>query len=337
MYEPILQQSGVQATGAWLSEFGVSADADGLVFAPPGGNVFGGTLKMSERLRAFLTDLRLLRRVPLSYLVPDAALLPPESIRFFHVDQTWIDRIIDGVFSVASLGTVDFTFNCTMLAMSRASLDADLVAVAKAQNPACAWQPKDGMTGMLIRSELARRWPDMVVKAYESAAEGAAVTPVLRADSISKDVFIALFAGEPGKVEIQEPNVGIRYGVESIDPMNPGPPYEVNSRDESGVAVGNTMVNVPLRSATWRTVNITGFAGSLSPANSPRLVALHLEQKAYSQEFTRARAEPHGSKPIPVDAFGNLLPIVLSTGRRMRLTSLAAQQTIGVQLAGGGE
>ena len=47
-------------------------------------------------LRRFLARLRLLHGVPFCYLVPDAELLPPESIRFFYLDRAWTDALVQG-------------------------------------------------------------------------------------------------------------------------------------------------------------------------------------------------------------------------------------------------
>ncbi len=41
----------------------------------------------------FLARLRLLEGVPFNYLVPDATMLPLESIRFFYVDRNWLDAL----------------------------------------------------------------------------------------------------------------------------------------------------------------------------------------------------------------------------------------------------
>ena len=58
-------------------------------------------------LRRFLARLRLLHGVPFSYLVPDAELLPPESIRFFYIDRAWTDALVQGVLSVGTITTAD--------------------------------------------------------------------------------------------------------------------------------------------------------------------------------------------------------------------------------------
>jgi hypothetical protein len=58
-------------------------------------------------LRRFCARLRLLNGVPFSYLVPDAELLPIESIRFFYVDRAWTDALVQGVLSVGTITTAD--------------------------------------------------------------------------------------------------------------------------------------------------------------------------------------------------------------------------------------
>ena len=58
-------------------------------------------------LRRFLARLRLLNGVPFSYLVPDADLLPIESIRFFYVDRAWTDALVQGALSVGTITTAD--------------------------------------------------------------------------------------------------------------------------------------------------------------------------------------------------------------------------------------
>jgi hypothetical protein len=51
---------------------------------------------------SYIMDRMWLSGVPSHYLVPDASFLPPESIRFFHIDHVWIDCLIDGALSAAN-------------------------------------------------------------------------------------------------------------------------------------------------------------------------------------------------------------------------------------------
>ena len=58
-------------------------------------------------IRRALAELRLLHGVPFTYLVPDATLLPPESIRFFYLDRNWTDALVDGVLSIGTFTTAE--------------------------------------------------------------------------------------------------------------------------------------------------------------------------------------------------------------------------------------
>ena len=53
-----------------------------------------------ELLSTWLAGLARLENVPFNYLVPDAAMLPSESIRFFRLDQAWVDASLAGAFSI---------------------------------------------------------------------------------------------------------------------------------------------------------------------------------------------------------------------------------------------
>ncbi len=61
--------------------------------------------EMPPYMESFLAHLRLLVGVPFDYLVPDERLLPDESIRFFYIDRSWTDRLVDGAIAVGKIGT----------------------------------------------------------------------------------------------------------------------------------------------------------------------------------------------------------------------------------------
>src|SRR5438045_2012141 len=60
----------------------------------------------ADILRA-LARLRLLEGVPFTYLVPDAELTPPETIRFFYLDRNATDALVQGALSVGTVNAVD--------------------------------------------------------------------------------------------------------------------------------------------------------------------------------------------------------------------------------------
>jgi hypothetical protein len=336
MYAPINEKSGVEVAHTWLEKFAVQASADGLVVTPPQADDFYDDISIPEHLRTWLLDLRLLRHIPLAYFVPDVALLPAESIRFFHVDATWMDRVIDGAFSAANTGTLDMNFNVGLLGSVREALDADLLALAQDQVPATQWEPgKSQMTGMLIRSELVRRWPDLIVEAYEKTNKTGPIA-LLRAEPISRDLYLALFAGVPKLVLVKEPFKGVRFGVEPVAENSSSPPYKVDKRKPDGSDKAGS-INIVLKDK--RVIDVTALAAAAisgqpapanSPANKPRMVALHLEQRPYVQEFKSTVPEPRGSIPPPA----NQDFVLLSKGRVMNLAPLKARAAKLAELEG---
>jgi|GEM_PF-5084133 len=325
MYERLTLETGVEAVQQYRAGFSIQSTPDGLVFAPPeGDNPSYMSVAIPDRLRDFLIDLRLLRHIPIAYFVPDAALLPPESIRFFHVDPTWMDRVIEGVFSAANTGTVDTVYTASVLGMVRDAIDSDLAKLANDSVQGNGWTTDNGMTGMLIRSELVRRWPDLIVRGYKTIVDDkttAPLAPVLRSEAISKEMYIVLFGGSPAMVHVREPNVGVRFGVEPTSAGSPTP-WTVDKRAGDGTSIAGPKQPVSARNLQSRTLDIAKLA--LAVNGESRRVALHLEQRPYVQEFKQTVEEQKGSLPFTdfLNPDGTLKVVSMRKGRVMNLTSL---------------
>lgn len=168
---------------------------------------------------AFLAHLRLLVGVPFEYLVPDTAMLPNESIRFFHLDRSWTDRLVDGVMAVGKVGSREQAHHQAAAPALDALLDSLEPAVRPVQRGLAVLQPDGGTTdpdisGFLLRSALVAGWPHMDVRAYRESVK----LPLLRLERLSSAVLIALFAGVPDRVELEEPHHGVQFGVTGTDP-----------------------------------------------------------------------------------------------------------------------
>src|SRR4051794_15783028 len=169
---------------------------------------------------AFLAHLRLLIGVPFDYLVPDPRMLPDESIRFFHLDRSWTDRLVDGVIAVGKIGTREQAHHQASAPSISQALD-DLEpnvrpmqrALATIDDRAATADDDAGqpITGMLLRSGLVSGWPHMDIAAY---AGGAKLT-LLRLERLAPAVLIALWAGIPTRVQLEEPHHGIQFGASS--------------------------------------------------------------------------------------------------------------------------
>lgn len=346
MYQPLHKTTAVQQLHTWLGGFGFNGtDPDGLEVTPPINGV-SDYHHIPDRLREWLLGLRLLRGVPLTHLVPDPALLPPESIRFFHVDPTWTDRLVDGALSTAGAGTNDFTFAIDGLMLIRNGLDSDLEQIVEDQAVDVAWQAgKDPMTGMLIRSELVRRWPDLVVRAKKKKGDSMGTMAILRKEPISRDVMIALFAGSPSQVEVREPDVAMRFGVERVKVNGkPTDKLRINLRGFDGTFAADRAgdpvdVDVEWRKKTRRVLNISELAvdiktngdwkpGKIGRDPGARDIAINLEQLPYVQVFTTDEPESEGSKPTRSFASIQGKPaIALQNGRYVHIERIAARRT----------
>jgi hypothetical protein len=173
---------------------------DALLAAAPG---------LPEEAGRWLAELCQLRDVPFNLLVPDARMLPAESIRFFVIDQNWLDGLVDGALSVAAAAAPE----ADLVALHRPRLQAEARARAAGTSgdaPPAAGPPV--WTGLLLRSALVAGAPALAVTGY--ATEGPAeALPAVRIDRVAPSVLIAIFAGFLRRAEISLPAEGLHFGV----------------------------------------------------------------------------------------------------------------------------
>lgn len=218
-----------------------------------------------------VADLTFLGNVPFSQLVPDPRMLPPESIRFFYVDQGWIDALTAGALSLASQTGADAAVQEAL----RPALDAAVKRKRTAQLRARARAPMAAaddagtpapLAGVLIRSQLVPGWPTMVV----SASAGGTALPLARRSRLSADVLLCLFQGVPDTVALSEPYQGLRFGVGD----NGVPLRDVSTSGAIGEQiVGQTVpasyadfLSTYCRTATGGVVTVSALASALQTA-----------------------------------------------------------------------
>ncbi|MEV4442129.1 hypothetical protein AB0K09_24610, partial [Streptomyces sp. NPDC049577] len=222
-----------------------------------------------EPVRAWLDRLRLLEMLAFEHLVPDARMLPPQSIRFAYVDAGWVRAAVDGALSIG-VGH---------------ALDADLNALATGGGPvpSCA---------VLIRSDLVPHWPNTIVTAY---AGGSVVEP-LRTAVYGTDVQLLLYPAVIDRFELAEPPRGLCFGIGDVG--------TIELREISGDHIGRPMGEFPqpagfgrfLRPGGHDVLNVHGTGDALVPALAeahgvPQLssaqFALQMINAPQVQNFTR--------------------------------------------------
>lgn len=192
-------------------------------------------------LRRFLARLRLLHGVPFSYLVPDAKLLPIESIRFFYIDRAWTDALVQGALSVGTISSADRTQLEAVYPHIRAEVDEAERSIRQPKGEELLKAGSGTITGFILRSRAVSGWPNLHVRAYsrDVVADDALTTAaesdpsrmkVLRMERLAPAVLLVLFDGVPAVVHIEEPRQGIQFGVRT-DPDGPPNERRVKVRD----------------------------------------------------------------------------------------------------------
>ena len=242
--------------------------------------------QMPPYMESFLAHIRLLIGVPFDYRVPDSRLLPDESIRFFYLDPSWVDRLVDGVISVGKIGTREQAHHQAQSPAVTQQLDVTTRGVRDLQrglvsfldlraNPPKVTDPV--ITGFLLRSSAVSGWPHMDVRAYDTVLpvnydpatipDGAHQLPTLRLERLAPAVMIALFEGIPKMVVCEEPHHGIQFGVHES-----GGKFSIFRRAPDAMALGGNSIDVPVRQANSRVLAIAALRRKLKadPALAPQ-------------------------------------------------------------------
>jgi hypothetical protein len=171
-----------------------------------------------------------LEGVPFEALVPNAALLPAESIRCFYVDVNWLDALLQGALSVGVESSRDTVYQDLMKDLL---WDSAIAAAALLRGqllgrelPAVGGEP-EGMAGMLLRSALVSGWPGLEARGYEKTASDGSPDldteiPLLRMERLGGGVMLCLWPQVPAVVAIGEPQEGVGFGFEDAPPGQSG-------------------------------------------------------------------------------------------------------------------
>lgn len=204
--------------------------------------------ELAESLLTWLGNLSLLKSVPFNYLVPDQAMLPQESIRFFHLDPHWQLSLLDGALSIGRSTTSDL------------ELDEK------------AWETLSesqvGISGFLLRSQVVAGWPGLLVDGYDSAAQddnkmdSSGLLPLLRMEWLSQNVLICLFEGDVQTVDIHLKPETLHFGVDSSS-SGDGTYYK-ELRTAAGKEISDPTVQVDVGLDENRILDVTTLASNIA-------------------------------------------------------------------------
>lgn len=153
---------------------------------------------------------KILKGIPFNYLVPKVRMLPPESLRFFHVDPNWLRALMDGFFSVGKVSGVN-------------DYEEERKHFPSFEQP---------ITGILLRSAAVAGWPAMHLNPYQVAVTGddydstpKPMVPIIRKAFLEKEVMLVLFQGVPKTLDLYLSPEGLHSGFERDDTPVDNPRY----------------------------------------------------------------------------------------------------------------
>jgi hypothetical protein len=152
----------------------------------------------------WLTGLVTLEPLPFSSIVGNAAMLPPESLRFFYLDPNWLAALFDGALAIGA--STPLQLPVWQAAMHQIEQQV-LTKAGYGDGPAC---------GFLLRSGVIAAYPRLVVTGYADTDGNQPVTPV-RLEVLGKGVMIGIFPSPLARLDITEPPEGVQFGFELDD------------------------------------------------------------------------------------------------------------------------
>ena len=255
-----------------------------------------GDIDVPADIASWLGRLLTLSGVPFEYLVPAEAMLPPESIRFFRLDENWIRALLDGAFSLGRNLTAEASGPSANL--DRALLDpvaaqaraaAPLRRRAGAAVPAALDAQGDpasvAWTGFLLRSLVVAEYPGLGVNVYPKGHtpddRDPVLMPVRRLDRLGGggDTLLCLVEGDAYRVDVHEAPELLHYGIdEYTPPTGNGAPAAVKKLHTftvgpdgaitlSGDSIVTADIGAAFRTRSPRVVRFDALAASIATAN----------------------------------------------------------------------
>ncbi len=238
-------------------------------------------------IRGFLANLKLLRNVPFHYLVPHAAMLPEESLKFFYLDTNWLNALVDGAYSIGRYAAKEnnTTMPNEIVSFSQA-VDAAFIDDMQVHSLAAARQHRDYMfklhhdykhispkalrdttppviSGFLLRSSVVSDWDDLQANAYNvlDPSTSSQELDIFRLEQLADDILIGLFVGDFKQLDIHEPPQGVHFG---FDKGTDGKLHkQLRSPDSKGEAGNVPTEDIAFRKGSKRVVDMASLSKAI--------------------------------------------------------------------------
>ncbi|OQK17593.1 hypothetical protein AU255_06900 [Methyloprofundus sedimenti] len=147
--------------------------------------------EVPEEISSFLNKLASLELVPLNYLLPEEAMLPIDSIRFFQVDNFWLKCLLEGAFSPGRFLSNDHQHELKL----RTAIESVNFPVA----------------GFLMRSEIVSAYPGLMAQGIDK--NSVKQSSVMR--RLSPHLMLCTFNVEVVQIDLHLAPKALHCGVEN--------------------------------------------------------------------------------------------------------------------------
>jgi hypothetical protein len=172
--------------------------------------------RVPEEVLAFAARLALLYGVPLDYLLPHESLLPPDAIRFFHLDRWWVASALMGVLGVGRTRSGTTTAD-TCLREQVVDVIPRLVRGVRhdppVEGPAVGGLRDWTVTGFVLRGPVVSAWLGLDCELRGRIGGREAPLVPLRIDRLQPDLMLCLCEGEITSVTIRQPPEALHFGA----------------------------------------------------------------------------------------------------------------------------
>lgn len=276
----------------------------------------------------WLGRLHTLLGVPFGYLVPSEEMLPTESIRFFRLDEAWIEALVDGAFSLGRDLTLDASMNHTaaidavvvgsVTALARASAPVHRLATARrsahlessgfrrvlsltAPTREVGASPAP-LTGFVLRSSVVGAYPGLGVTVYPvgHTPDDPDPTPLVvkRMDRLGPDTdtVFCLVDGDAYRVDVHEAPELLHYGLDTYTTPTGGGPASAKKFVHAFDRAGDGTISFRKENGQPVILDVD-LSSSLRPT-SPRVIDLSAAAQAIGAADNPTGATPWDSAQL---------------------------------------
>jgi hypothetical protein len=249
-----------------------------------------GDVDVPPAIATWLGRLHTLVGMPFGYLVADERQLPPESIRFFRLDDNWSRALLDGAFSLGRNLTSDAgtpSMNVDRAVLNAVVSAARQAAPARRRTSALAAEPTGSTekpwTGFMLRSRVVTAYPGLGVNVYPEGHTPDDPDPILlpirRLDRLGPDAdtLLCLVEGDSYRVDVHEAPELLHFGIDRYEPQPGAAPnatknlHKFHRAEDGTVTISPDTVAVAVgtsfRTRSPRVVSLSALAGLLGQAN----------------------------------------------------------------------